>query len=57
VREQLVPPDRKAEGAFRNAMESWGPEAADAAFVGLARSLPRLCALLFHYGAHDFRAI
>jgi hypothetical protein len=59
VREQLVPPAHKAEGAFRDAMERWDPEAADAAVVGLARSLPRqrLFALLFHYGARDFRAI
>jgi len=59
VREQLVPPAHKAEGAFRDAMERWNPEAADAAVVGLARSLPRerLFALLFHYAARDFRAI
>ena len=41
VRERLVPPAHKAEGAFRDAMERWDPEAADAAVVGLARSLPR----------------
>jgi hypothetical protein len=59
VREQLVAPAHRAEGAFRDAMERWDPEAADAAVVGLARSLPRdrLFALLFHYGARDFRAI
>ena len=59
VRERLVPPAHKAEGAFRDAMERWDPEAADAAVVGMARSLPRdrLFALLFHYGARDFRAI
>jgi hypothetical protein len=57
--EQLVPPAHKAEGAFRDAMERWDPEAADAAVVGLARSLSRerLFALLFRYGARDFRAI
>ena len=40
-------------------MARWDPEAADAAVVGLARSLPRdrLFALLFRYGARDFRAI
>jgi hypothetical protein len=59
VRERRVPPAHKAEDAFRDAMERWDPEAADAAVVGLARSLPRdrLFALLFHYGARDFRAI
>ena len=59
VPEQLVPPAHKAEGAFRDAMERWDPEAGDAAVVGLARSVPRdrLFALLFHYGARDFRAI
>lgn len=41
VRKQLVPPAHKAEGAFRDAMERWDPEAADAAVAGLARSLPR----------------
>ena len=59
VRERRVPPAHKAEDAFRDAMERWDPEAADAAVVGLARSLPRdrLFALLFLYGARDFRAI
>ena len=59
VPEHLVPTAHKAEGAFRDAMARWDPEAADAAVVGLARSLPRerLFALLFHYGARDFRAI
>ncbi|MEA3274227.1 MAG: twin-arginine translocation signal domain-containing protein [Pseudomonadota bacterium] len=59
VPERLVPAAHKAEDAFRDAMERWDPEAADAAVVGLARSLPRdrLFALLFHYGSRDFRAI
>jgi hypothetical protein len=59
VPEQLVPPAHKAERAFRDAIARWDAEAADAAVVGLARSLPmnRLFALLFRYGARDFRAI
>jgi hypothetical protein len=59
VRERLVPPAHKAEDAFRDAMERWDPEAADAAVVDLARPLPRdrLFAPLFHCGARDFRAI
>jgi len=59
VLEHLVPQPHKAEGAFQDAMARWDPEAADAAVVGLARSLPRdrLFALLFRYGARDFRAI
>ena len=59
VREHRAPPADKAEDAFRDAMERWDLEAADAAVVGLARSLPRsrLYDLLFHYGARDFRAI
>ena len=52
VPEHLVPQAHKAEGAFQDAMARWDPEAADAAVVGLARSLPRdrLFALLFRYG-------
>jgi len=59
VSEHLLPAAHKAEGAFRDAMDRWDPEAADAAMVGLARSVPRdrLFALLFCYGARDFRAI
>ena len=59
VPEHRLPAAHKAEGAFQDAMERWDPEAADAAVVGLARSVPRdrLFALLFRYGARDFRAI
>ena len=59
VPEHLVPAVHKAEGAFRDAMERWDSEAADAALIGLAPSVPRdrLFALLFRYGARDFRAI
>lgn len=59
VAEHLVPGADKAETAFRKAMERWDPEAADAAVVGLLRSMgrERIFDLLFRYGARDFRAI
>ena len=49
----------KAEDALRLALDRWDPEAADAAVVGLTRTLPRdrIFELLFRYGARDFRAI
>jgi len=59
VPEPLVRSPDKADDAFRIAMEEWDPEAADAAIVGLLRSVPsdRMFELLFRYGARDFRAI
>ncbi len=54
-----IPPPHRAEAALIEALEGWEPEAADAAVVGMlrAREQERLFALLFAYGARDFRAI
>jgi hypothetical protein len=54
-----VPAPAQAEEVFVSAMESWDPEAADGAVVGLYRAVPkeRLFDLLFRYAARDFRGI
>lgn len=54
-----IPAPDRAEAALREALDRWDPEAADAAVIGLLRAgeHERLFALLFAYGARDFRAI
>jgi hypothetical protein len=54
-----IPASHRAEAALRDALERWDPEAADAAVVGMLRTHEheRLFAMLFAYGARDFRAI
>jgi hypothetical protein len=59
VDESAVPTADKAEGMFRQAMESWDESAVDAAVAGLARTrgMNQLFELFAHYGARDFRSI
>lgn len=59
VVERRVPRGDQAERAFVQAMDQWDPEAADAAVVGMLRTLPRerMFETLFRYGARDLRSI
>lgn len=59
VEESKVPPPHKAKQAFIEAMENWDESAADAAVVGLARSVgaQEVFELFCRYGARDFREI
>lgn len=59
VDEGRVPTASKARQAFVSAMESWDPEAADAAVAGMARhaGAHELFELFCRFGARDFRSI
>jgi hypothetical protein len=59
VVEGRVPSAAQAQTAFREAMERWDEEAADAAAAALARYLPvhEAFELFAHYAARDFRDI
>ncbi len=59
VDESRIPSARKARDAFTGAMDRWDEQAADAAVVGLARSVgaQEIFELFSRYGARDFRDI
>lgn len=59
VDESSVPSATKAPEAFTNAMDTWDVPAADAAVVGIGRSMGAqgVYELLFRYGMRDFRSI
>lgn len=59
VDESSVPPPHRARGAFKQAMDKWDVEAADAAIAGLARSAGEneVFELMAYYGCRDFRSI
>lgn len=59
VDEAAVPTPHKAPQAFTAAMDGWDEQAADAAVVGLARSMGAqgVYEHLFRYGMRDFRSI
>jgi hypothetical protein len=59
VDESAVPPPHRARRAFRDAMEKWDVEAADAAVAGLTRTAGanEIFDLMAHYGCRDFRSI
>jgi hypothetical protein len=59
VKESRVPSATRARDAFRQAMESWDVEAADAAIAGLVRTAGanEIFELFFRYGARDYRSI
>jgi hypothetical protein len=59
VDESAVPPAHRAHEAFRDAMERWDVEAADAAVAGLARTAGanELFELFSYYGGRDYRSI
>nr|WP_253154967.1 hypothetical protein [Stieleria tagensis] len=54
-----LPPSHQAKKAFRQAMDSWDVEAADAAVVSLCRSASaaEVFDLMAHYGCRDYRSI
>jgi hypothetical protein len=59
VDESAVPPPHRARKAFKDAMDKWDVDAADAAIAGLARSAGanEVFELMAHYGCRDFRSI
>jgi hypothetical protein len=59
VDEAAVPPSHKAKPALIEALDNWDEGAADAAIVGLARTVGahEIFAVLCRYGARDFREI
>lgn len=59
VQESRVPPAHRARQAFREALEAWDVEAADAATAGLVRAggATEIFNLFSRYGARDFRSI
>jgi hypothetical protein len=59
VEESKVPPSHRARQAFLEAMDQWDEAAADAAVVGLARTMGAndLFEIFCRYGARDFRDI
>jgi hypothetical protein len=59
VDEGAVPPSHLARQAFHTAMDTWDESAADAAVVGLARTMgaDELFEIFCRYGARDFRDI
>lgn len=59
VEESKVPTSHKAKQAFIEAMDNWDEAAADAAVVGLARTMGanELFEIFCRYGARDFREI
>ncbi len=59
VDESAVPPAHKAQAAFKEAMDNWDVDAADAAVAGLARTAGahQIFELFAGYAARDFRSI
>jgi hypothetical protein len=59
VDESKVPPAHNAAAAFKDAMEQWDEDAADAAVASLARNAgaAEVYEMFFRLGARDFRSI